>query len=280
MTFGYTQQNNNSNGVSVGRAADALRRRYRRLSSRAPAARPELDEVGHADPHRLRRRNVCVLVAMESADDADIQRLRRAVEAVLHVRRAESNNRRRSVRLSRQLSRGVRSCAVRQHVDRRVRRVRAHPRRIVGNQYFACEREGETTRGAGRRSGVGCDAARSPRWTGNEIAQPQWEDSVTSADWDTDFRRVFGVAHLNVTDALSFILGFNAIDVQSNGFSYGESQDSRRQRDQPVCRRYVRDHERSERVCELQRHLSAAVRVRHQFAVSSALPKARATKPV
>jgi outer-membrane receptor for ferric coprogen and ferric-rhodotorulic acid len=65
-----------------------------------------------------------------------------------------------------------------------------------------------------------------PRWSGNEVAQPQWEDSVTAADWDTDFRRVFGVAHLNVTNALSFILGFNGIDMHSSGFSYGESTNS------------------------------------------------------
>ncbi len=65
-----------------------------------------------------------------------------------------------------------------------------------------------------------------PRWNGNEVTQPQWEESVTSADWDTDFRRVFGVAHLNVTNALSFILGFNGIDMHSSGFSYGESTNS------------------------------------------------------
>jgi outer membrane receptor for ferric coprogen and ferric-rhodotorulic acid len=65
-----------------------------------------------------------------------------------------------------------------------------------------------------------------PGWSGREIVRPVWEDSVVASDWDSDFRRVFGVARINASDALAFIVGFNAIDVQSNGFSYGESQDS------------------------------------------------------
>ena len=65
-----------------------------------------------------------------------------------------------------------------------------------------------------------------PGWRGNEIAQPQWEDSVVQADWNTDFRRLFGVGRMNVTDALSIIAGFNAISLHSNGFSYGESSRS------------------------------------------------------
>lgn len=158
VTFGYTQQNNNSKGVLWGALPMLYDDGTQTEFPRSQQHHAELDEVGYTDPHRLCRRNVCVLVAMELADDAYIQRLRRTVEAVLHVWRTEPANRRGFVRLSGQLPRGVRSRAVRQHIERRVRRVRAHPRSTVGNEYFPRERKGEAARGTGRRSGVGCDA--------------------------------------------------------------------------------------------------------------------------
>lgn len=65
-----------------------------------------------------------------------------------------------------------------------------------------------------------------PGWNRHEIARPAWGDSQLNSDWDSDFGRVFGVAHLNVSDELKFITGFNAVDVQSNGYSFDEPQDS------------------------------------------------------
>ena len=65
-----------------------------------------------------------------------------------------------------------------------------------------------------------------PGWSGREVAEPVWGESQLQSDWDSDFGRVFGVAHLNATDELKFITGFNAIDVQSNGFNFGESADN------------------------------------------------------
>jgi len=65
-----------------------------------------------------------------------------------------------------------------------------------------------------------------PGWNGREVAEPIWEASRRDSDLDTDFGRVFGVAHVNATDALKFILGFNVIDMQTSGDSYGESQDT------------------------------------------------------
>jgi len=65
-----------------------------------------------------------------------------------------------------------------------------------------------------------------PGWNGREVAEPDWGPELLQSDWDSDFGRVFGVAHVNATDALKFITGFNAIDVQSNGYSFKEPQDS------------------------------------------------------
>lgn len=65
-----------------------------------------------------------------------------------------------------------------------------------------------------------------PGWSGREIGEPVWGPSLLQSDWDSDFGRVFGVAHLNVTDRLKLITGANAIDVQSDGYSFDEPQDS------------------------------------------------------
>lgn len=65
-----------------------------------------------------------------------------------------------------------------------------------------------------------------PGWNGREVPEPVWEASQPDSDTDTDFGRIFGVAHINATDELKFIAGFNAIDMQSSGESYGESQDT------------------------------------------------------
>ena len=65
-----------------------------------------------------------------------------------------------------------------------------------------------------------------PGWNGNEIAEPAWEDSVVTSDWESDYRRLFGVARFNIADSLKLITGFNGISTHSKGVSWGETQDS------------------------------------------------------
>ena len=65
-----------------------------------------------------------------------------------------------------------------------------------------------------------------PGWSGDEIARPAFGARVQAGDWQTDVRRVFGVAHVNATDAFKVLVGFNAIDVESSGFNFDEPQDS------------------------------------------------------
>jgi outer membrane receptor for ferric coprogen and ferric-rhodotorulic acid len=65
-----------------------------------------------------------------------------------------------------------------------------------------------------------------PGWNGTEIPRPAFGRSVEMSDFEMDLRRLFGVTLLRVTDALRFIVGFNAIDVRSEGFSFDEPQES------------------------------------------------------
>jgi len=65
-----------------------------------------------------------------------------------------------------------------------------------------------------------------PGWTGDEIPRPAFGSAVEMADWESDTRRVFGVVKLNPLDPLSVIVGFNAIDYTSDGFSFDEPQNT------------------------------------------------------
>lgn len=61
-----------------------------------------------------------------------------------------------------------------------------------------------------------------PGWTGTEINRPAFGEKIQQSDWYDEVMRVYGVAGLHPTAALDVILGFNAIDVQSEGTSFGE----------------------------------------------------------
>jgi len=65
-----------------------------------------------------------------------------------------------------------------------------------------------------------------PGWTGREIARPAFGAPHQEANWTYRMNRLFGVAHLDLTDSLKAIVGFNAIDVKAEGNSFGESMAS------------------------------------------------------
>lgn len=65
-----------------------------------------------------------------------------------------------------------------------------------------------------------------PGWSGNEIPEPLWDPARVASDWESDFRRVFGVARLNLTDSLELVTGFNGISTHTKGVSWGATQDS------------------------------------------------------
>lgn len=74
-----------------------------------------------------------------------------------------------------------------------------------------------------------------PGWTGNEIARPSFGAADLAGLWSDDIRRLYGVARFDATDALDLIVGFNAIDVRSEGFNF----DERRDRDEQELSPYV-----------------------------------------
>lgn len=65
-----------------------------------------------------------------------------------------------------------------------------------------------------------------PGWNGREIARPAFGSPEKKSDWSTDVRRLFAVTRLRPADAIDVVLGVNAIDVESDGYSFDEPQDS------------------------------------------------------
>lgn len=57
-------------------------------------------------------------------------------------------------------------------------------------------------------------------WSGNEVPEPEFEEPFVAADWTNDLRRFYGALDLEIADPLNLIVGFNAIDVKSEGVSF------------------------------------------------------------
>ncbi|WP_312161810.1 TonB-dependent siderophore receptor [Phenylobacterium sp.] len=58
-------------------------------------------------------------------------------------------------------------------------------------------------------------------WGREQVAQPAYPGEYLAADQTDRMQRVYAAAHLNLTDRLKGIVGFNALKVKSKGFSYG-----------------------------------------------------------
>ena len=56
-------------------------------------------------------------------------------------------------------------------------------------------------------------------------AEPTYPDAYLAEQIKTDTTRAYGAIHLNFTDKLKGIVGFNAVDLKSVGASYGVSED-------------------------------------------------------
>ncbi len=61
-------------------------------------------------------------------------------------------------------------------------------------------------------------------WGSQQIAEPTYPDPDLQADVKDRLNRVYGAAHLDLTDRLKGVVGFNAIDLKSSGMSYGADQ--------------------------------------------------------
>ncbi len=61
-------------------------------------------------------------------------------------------------------------------------------------------------------------------WASSYPAEPTYPGADLAADQEDKLQRLYGAVHLNLTDRLKGIVGFNAIDLKSTGFSYGTDQ--------------------------------------------------------
>ena len=61
-------------------------------------------------------------------------------------------------------------------------------------------------------------------WGSQQIAEPTYPDAYLVADGRDRLYRVYGAAHLDFTDRLKGVVGFNAIDLKSSGISYDVDQ--------------------------------------------------------
>ena len=61
-------------------------------------------------------------------------------------------------------------------------------------------------------------------WGRLEVAEPAYPDAVLQADTVDRLDRVYAAAHLNLSDRLKAVVGFNAIKLTSTGTSYGADQ--------------------------------------------------------
>lgn len=61
-------------------------------------------------------------------------------------------------------------------------------------------------------------------WGRLQVAEPTYPGAYLSADTEDRLNRVYGAIHLNLSDRLKAVVGFNAIDLTSSGVSYGTDQ--------------------------------------------------------
>src|SRR3990167_6032004 len=61
-------------------------------------------------------------------------------------------------------------------------------------------------------------------WGRLQVAEPAYPGAYLSADTTDRLNRLYGAVHLDLADRLKAVVGFNAIDLESSGFSYGADQ--------------------------------------------------------
>ncbi len=65
-----------------------------------------------------------------------------------------------------------------------------------------------------------------PGWQGTEVPRPAWDDPYQAARDDMQLDRLYGSLLLSVTERLKLILGFSLVDYENEGVSWGVSTDS------------------------------------------------------
>lgn len=62
-----------------------------------------------------------------------------------------------------------------------------------------------------------------PGWTGQEVPRPAFGAPYVAGDWQDEVQRLYAISQLNVADGWQLIVGFNAIDVETKGVNFGET---------------------------------------------------------
>ncbi|WP_340646412.1 TonB-dependent siderophore receptor [Phenylobacterium sp.] len=62
------------------------------------------------------------------------------------------------------------------------------------------------------------------QWGRVQVAQPTYPGPYVAAETTDRLARVYAAAHLNLTDGLKAVVGFNALKLTSKGYSYGADQ--------------------------------------------------------
>lgn len=65
-----------------------------------------------------------------------------------------------------------------------------------------------------------------PGWQGNEVPRPTWDAPFRAAEDDMQLDRLYGSLLLSVTERLKLVLGFSVVDYENEGESWGVSTDS------------------------------------------------------
>ena len=65
-----------------------------------------------------------------------------------------------------------------------------------------------------------------PGWQGNEVPRPQWDAPYRAAEDDMQLDRLYGSLLLSLSERLKLILGFSVVDYENQGVSWGVSTDS------------------------------------------------------
>lgn len=61
-------------------------------------------------------------------------------------------------------------------------------------------------------------------WGRLQVAEPTYPGAYLAASTEDRLDRIYAAAHLDLSDRLKAVVGFNAIDLKSTGFSYGVDQ--------------------------------------------------------
>lgn len=70
-------------------------------------------------------------------------------------------------------------------------------------------------------------------WGTEQIAEPSYPGEYLAADYTDRLTRVYGAAHLNLTDQLKAVVGASAMWLKSTGYSYGQDQGRKASRVSP-----------------------------------------------